>query len=429
MTLRVAVIGAGIVGVTSAIELLRDGHEVVLIEPGDPGGEQAASYGNGAWLSPSSVVPMSMPGLWRKVPGMLRDPLGPLSIRPSYLPRLAPWLMRFIKAGSTIARVHRTAQALRPLLADAPERHRALAAEAGVAELIERRGLLYIYPSRADFEAESLAWRLRRENGVEWIELDQDELRQQEPELDRRYRFGVLVQSGANVADPGALVGAFAAHAMALGAERVRATASGFRLEGGRLRAVQTASGEVLADRAVICAGARSRDLAEMAGDRVSLETERGYHAVIAAPEVQPRHPLMPSDGKMAISVTRTGLRIAGQVELAGLDAAPNWRRAEILRDHALSMFPGLPRDLPTERVKVWMGHRPSTPDGLPVIGLATGCPDICHAFGHGHVGLASGPVTGRLIADLIGGKPPVIDPVPYAPARFRRGHATPAAS
>ena len=129
----------------------------------------------------------------------------------------------------------------------------------------------------------------------------------------------------------------------------------------------------------------------------------------------------MPSDGKMAISMTRAGLRIAGQVELAGLDAAPNWKRAEILRDHALRTFPGLPRDLPSDRVKVWMGHRPSTPDGLPVIGLASGCPDVCHAFGHGHVGLASGPVTGRLVADLIAGTPPVIDPAPYAPARFGR--------
>ena len=163
MTLRVAVLGAGIVGVATALELLRDGRQVTLIEPGEPGSEQAASYGNGAWLSPSSVVPISMPGLWRKVPGMLRDPLGPLSIRPGYMPRLLPWLVRFVRAGSTVARVRRTARALRPLLADAPERHRALAEQAGVPELIERRGLLYIYPSRADFEAEALAWQLRRE--------------------------------------------------------------------------------------------------------------------------------------------------------------------------------------------------------------------------------------------------------------------------
>ena len=417
---HVAVIGAGIVGAACAVELLRDGHQVTILEPGNPGGEQAASYGNGAWLSPSSVVPPSMPGLWRKVPGFLADPLGPLAIRWSYLPRLAPWLARFVRAGSTVARVEATARALRPLVSDAPERHRALAAEAGVPELIERRGLLYIFPTRADFEREALAWRLRRDNGVQWLELDADELRQQEPELDRRYTFGVLVQAGGNCTDPGAYVAALVQHAVGQGAALVRAGATGFRVQAGRLQAVQTAVGEIACDGAVISAGARSRALARAVGDRVPLETERGYHAVIAAPGISPRHPMMPSDGKMAVTMTHGGLRVAGQVELAGLDAAPDWRRAEILRDFALRTFPGLPRDLPANRVKVWMGHRPSTPDALPVIGPARGCADVIHAFGHGHVGLAAGPVTGRLVADLLGGLQPVIDPAPYAASRFR---------
>ena len=419
MARHVAVIGAGVVGAACAIELLRDGFQVTVVEPGDPGGEQAASYGNGAWLSPSSVVPPSMPGLWRRVPGFLADPLGPLAIRWQYLPRLAPWLVRFVRAGSTVPRIEVTARALRPLVADAPERHRALADEAGVPDLIERRGLLYIFPTRADFEREALAWRLRRENGVDWLEVDADELRQQEPELDRRYTFGVLVQAGGNCTDPGAYVAALVRHATGQGATLLRAGADGFRIQGGRLQAVLTGDGEVACDTAVICAGARSRVLARAAGDRVPLETERGYHAMIADPGISPRHPVMPSDGKMAVTMTRGGLRIAGQVELAGLDAAPDWRRAGILRDYALRTFPNLPRDLPADRVKVWMGHRPSTPDGLPVIGPASGCADVVHAFGHGHVGLAAGPVTGRLVADLLGGGPPVIDPAPYSPARF----------
>ena len=418
--LHVVVIGAGIVGVATALELLSDGHRVTLLEPGEPGDEQAASYGNGAWLSPSSVVPMSMPGLWRKVPGWLADPLGPLAIRAPYLPTLLPWLWRFLRAGSTVARVEATARALRPLLQDAPERHRSLAEAAGVPELIERRGLLYIFPSRAEFTAEALAWRLRRDNGVEWLELDENELRQREPELDRRYTFGVLVEGGGHCIDPGGYVAALARHAVALGATRHPGRATGLRVAAGRLRAVATPEGDIACDRAVICAGAWSRTLAEAAGDRVPLESERGYHATILAPEVAPRHPLMPSDGKMATTPLRDGLRVAGQVELAGLAAAPNWKRAEILRDYALRTFPALPRDLPAERIKLWMGHRPSMPDGLPVIGIASGCADIVHAFGHGHVGLASGPITGRLAADLVGGRAPVIDPAPYRPSRFR---------
>ena len=410
MTRHVAVIGAGIVGVACALELLRDGHRVTLIDPGEPGGEQAASYGNGAWLSPSSVVPPSMPGLWRKVPGFLADPLGPLSIRWSYLPRLAPWLTRYVRAGSTVARVEATARALRPLVADAPDRHRRLAEEAGVSDLIERRGLLYIFPTRADFEREALAWRLRRDNGVAWLELDEDELRQQEPELDRRYTFGVLIQAGGNCTDPGAYVAALVQHAMGQGAVLLRAGATGFRIVAGRLQAVLTGEGEVACDAAVICAGARSRHLARAAGDRVPLETERGYHAVIADPGTGPRHPVMPSDGKMSVTllqqVGRPMLRVAGQVELAQTGAAPDWRRAAILKGWALRLFPALPRDLPDSRVTTWMGHRPSVTDGLPVIGPSRRC--------------------GRLVADLLGAGVPVIDPAPFRASRFRHTRRRP---
>ena len=416
---NVVVIGAGVVGAATAIELQRDGHRVTILEPGEPGGEQAASYGNGTLLNPSSILPMSSPGIWRKVPGWLADPLGPLAIRWRYLPRLLPWLTRFLRAGATEARVAATARALRPLLLNAPELHRRLAEEAGVGELITRQGMLSVFPSRAEFVAEELEWRLRRENGVRWLELSADELRQREPTLSRRYSFGVLVEENGQCRDPGAYVAALVRHAVAQGAELRRARALGFRIEGARLLAVLTDAGEIAADRAVIAAGARSHVLAAAAGDRVPLETERGYHAVIADPGIAPRYPVMPSDGKMACVMTPQGLRLAGQVELAGLDAAPNWRRAEVLRDFARRVFPDVPADLPASRVKVWMGHRPSTPDGLPCIGPASGCPDIVHAFGHGHVGLTAGAATGRLVADLISGRQPAIDIAPFAAQRF----------
>ncbi len=419
MTLHVCVIGAGIVGAATAVELLRDGHRVTILEPGEPGGEQAASYGNGTLLNPSSVIPMSSPGIWRKVPNYLADPLGPLAIRWRYLPRLLPWLLRFIRAGASEAKLAATARALRPLLLDAPDRHRRLAEEAGVGALITRQGVLFAFPSRAEFEAEALPWRLRRENGVKWLELSDDELRQREPALDRHYRFAILVEENGQCRDPGAYVAALVDHAVAQSATRQRGRATGFRIDQGRLRAVLTDAGEIGCDRAVIAAGAWSKQLAAAAGDRVPLETERGYHALIENPGIEPRYPVMPSDGKMGCVMTPQGLRIAGQVELAGLAAAPNWRRAEILRDFARHVYPGLPADLPPERVKLWMGHRPSTPDGLPCIGPASGCSDVLHAFGHGHVGLTAGATTARLVADLVSGKPPAIDLAPFAARRF----------
>jgi D-amino-acid dehydrogenase len=419
VTRHVAIIGAGIVGACAAIEALREGHRVTLVDPADPGGEQAASYGNGCWLSPMSVIPPAVPGLWKKVPKFLADPLGPLAIRWSYLPRVAPWLIRYLRSGWTWPQVEATARALRPLVVDAPALHAALAQEAGVGHLIERRGLIYIYPSRADFEAEAKAWEIRHAVGVRWLELDADELRQREPDLDRRYTFGIMVEEGGHCTDPGAYVAALVAHAVGQGAALHRARATGLRIEGGRLKAVITDQGDIAADAAVIAAGAHAKPLAAAAGDAVPLETERGYHAQLADPEVAPRHGLMPSDGKMSIMRTAGGLRCAGQVEIAGLEAAPNWKRAEILRDHLLSCFPALPRDLPASRVKVWMGHRPSMPDGMPCLGHASATADVIHAFGHGHTGLVAGARTGRVVAALLAGRAPEIPIAPFDPRRF----------
>ena len=152
---HVAIIGAGAVGVISAIEALREGHRVTLIDPGEPGGEQAASYGNAGWLSSHSVIPPAEPGIWKKVPGYLMDPLGPLAIRWSYLPKALPWLIKYLLSGWTEARVEKTAFALRDLLKDAPLLHRKLAEEAGVPELVERNGVMHVFPSRGQFRQRS----------------------------------------------------------------------------------------------------------------------------------------------------------------------------------------------------------------------------------------------------------------------------------
>jgi D-amino-acid dehydrogenase len=417
MTSRhVVVIGGGAVGVCCAIKLVADGHRVTLLDPGPAGGEQAASYGNAGWFSTASVVPMAMPGVWRKVPRYLADPLGPLAIRLAYLPRLLPWLTRFL-AAARVARVEAASRALRPLIADSPARHLALARQAGAEGLIERNGLIYAYPSRDAFLRDALAWRLRAETGISWLELNAEELRQREPHIGRQYQFGVLIEDGANCRDPGAYVAALAAHAASLGATFALRRAIGLRIDSGRLRAVVCEDGEVACDAAVIAAGAHSRLLAEAAGDRVPLETERGYHAMFPGPGAGPRYSIALQDKSVVMAPMAGGVRIAGQVELAGLAAAPDWRRADRLRQIAAEAYPGMDHKI---EGKVWMGHRPSTPDSLPCIGFARASRDVVHAFGHGHIGLSSSAMTGQLVADLLAGRAPAIPVAAFSPQRFR---------
>ncbi|MGN6768741.1 MAG: NAD(P)/FAD-dependent oxidoreductase [Rhizobiaceae bacterium] len=420
MTRHVAILGAGVIGCMSAIELLRQGETVTIIEPEEPGGKQAASYGNAAWLSSHSVIPPAGPGVWRKVPEYLLDPLGPLAIRPAYLPRVAPWLWRYLRSASTPAKVASIGRALRPLLRDAPSLHAAIASEAGCSELIDATsGLMHIYPSRKEFAAEALGWDVRREVGIEWEELEGPKFRALQPNLHSRYQFGVLVPEAGHCRDPGAYVAALAACARQWGAKVVKAAAKGFRIEGGRLKAVLTDSDEVVCDAAVVTAGARSKPLAAAAGDHVPLETERGYHAVLENVSVGPTVPVMVSDCKMVVTVVGGNLRAAGQVEFAGLEAPPNMKRAEILKNNLLGMFPALKSDPSREKVQMWMGHRPSMPDGMPCIGKASATRDIIYAFGHGHIGLVSSARTGRIVAQLVSGRKPEIPVGPFDPRRF----------
>jgi len=413
---RVGVIGAGMVGVCVASYLQRDGHSVFLLDPGTPG--EGASFGNAGAFNASSVTPMATPGIIKKVPGWLRDPLGPLSLRWSYLPSVLPYLWRFVRAG-TEEKVHAQARALRPLVGETLSALEPLVKDAGAERLVHQRGHLYVYRSAESLTKDGLGWTLRRENGVEVDEFDADELRQLEPALSRDYARGLLVRENGHTSNPFGLVSALVENFVRHGGAVIRAKALGFRLDTGRLTAIRTDAGELAADMAVVAAGAWSKSLAASLGDRVPLETERGYHLMIRDPEVMPKIPTADGDGKFVATPMDTGLRFAGTVELAGLKAPPDWRRARILLEQGRKMLPGLAAHHDEDRISVWMGHRPSMPDSLPAIGPSRTTPDVIYAFGHGHVGMTCAPMTGRVVADLVAGRKPSIDISPFNPQRF----------
>ncbi|HXP74209.1 MAG TPA: FAD-binding oxidoreductase [Stellaceae bacterium] len=412
----VGVIGAGMVGITAASFLQRDGHSVFVLDPGAPG--EGASFGNAGCLNGSSVVPMSMPGTVRNVPRWLLDPLGPLAIRWRYLPMAAPWLIRFIRAGAP-ERVKAQARALRALLAPSVETLLPLAKAAGVDDLIHRAGHLWAYRTEESFRKDQAAWRLRRDNGVAVTELDADQLRQTEPALSREFTRGILVEENGHLGNPHRMVQGLAQEIRRNGGKIHQIRATGFVLEGGRLTAICSDRGDFPCDAAVVAAGAWSKPLAAGLGDSVPLETERGYHIMIRNPEVMPRLPVADADGKFVSTPMETGLRFAGTVELAGLAAPPDWRRARILLEQGRRLLPGLRASYPEEELSVWMGHRPCLPDSLPCLGPSARSPDVIYAFGHGHVGMAASPMTGKLVADLVTGRAPAIDIAPFRAGRF----------
>ncbi len=417
---HVVIIGAGVVGAACAIHALRAGLRVTILEPGTPGSPQASSYGNAGWLSSHSVIPPASPGVWKQVPGWLLDPLGPLTVRWRHLPRALPWITKYLSSAWTYAQIEQTAKSLRAMLRDAPDLHIEMAAIAGVPELIQKKGLLHVYPTRNDFQKDARAWQIRYNEGVRWEELEGQALWDHEPHLERRYQLGLYVPDVGNCTNPGAYVQGLMQYITTQGASLIQTQATGFRIQDGQLRAVYTPEGEIACDKAVIAAGARARDLAIAVGDRVSLETERGYHAVVQVEGIGPQIPTMLMDQKVIVTRMTNGLRIAGQVEIADLDDTPNWKRAEILRILLAKVYPALAPVITAEQIDVWMGRRPSTPDGLPCIGRANASPDVIHAYGHGHVGLAGSARTGRVVAQLLTNQTPEIDLAAYSPQRFQ---------
>jgi D-amino-acid dehydrogenase len=414
---RVVIIGGGAVGVTAGLWLQRDGCDVTLVDPNEGVGE-GASFGNAGCLNSSSIIPMSMPGNLAKIPRWLLDPLGPLTIRWPYLPKIAPWIIKFLASGREPL-VQGQARALKALLAETVDLYMDLARHAGAESLIKRNGHLIIYRTQAEFDGDRLAWQIRRENGIEFEILDENELRQLEPSLSRDVKIGIFFPQNGYTSNPNALIRALGEDFVRNGGRIRRAKATDFVFEGDKLRGVQTESEMISADAALVAAGARSLPFVKACGDNVMLDTERGYHIMIRNPEAMPNRSIMDATGKFVATPMEHGLRLAGTVEFAGLEAAPDWRRAKILARLGRNLFPALLADYPEERVSLWMGFRPSLPDSLPVIAASTRSPDVVYAFGHGHVGLAAGARTGLLAADLIMRRPPHIDISPFAAGRF----------
>lgn len=409
---KVVVIGAGIVGSCSGGWLQRKGFDVTIIDRLGPG--EGTSFGNAGSLSPTAVLPVAMPGMLKQIPGWLLDPLGPLTVRWSYLPKAAPWLLKFFQSSSE-QQMWRTAAGMSALLKPIFDCYDPLLKNAKAQDLIRREGCLYVYDSEASFVADKRMQDLRRKLGATLQDIGEDEIRQLEPGLNKKFKWALFAPDNGLTVNPHRLTCTIAEQVVRDGGQLVRAEVSRIALEGDGRKVVHTSAGEYCADFVVIAAGAWSHKLAAQLGDIIPLESQRGYHVTMADPGVYSRRMVNWNRRRVFATPMEMGLRLAGTVEIAGLTADPNWDRADVLTEIAKEMYPGLN----TSQISRWMGHRPCLPDSLPVIGPATRAPGVMYAFGHQHVGMCGAPATGRTIAELVAGERPQIDVAPYRANRF----------
>ncbi len=404
------VIGAGIVGLCTALFLQETGRAVLLLDRLPPG--EGTSAGNAGIVSTGSVHPEAMPGIWKEIPAMLMQRLAPVSVRPAYLPRMLPWFMQFL-ASSREAHADASSLALHQLASRGLDCLRPLLRKAGAADLLRENGVIYVYetPAQWDQARRQAAYYDRR--SVQYVALEGEALTREEPALRPGLAGGILIPGAGHVLSPLAVSKALFAAFLAQGGRYLQEEVRQFVHEDARVTAVVAAQNHACSE-VFITAGAYSANLTRQLGSPVLLDTERGYHLHCPAPGIHLARPLLFAGRAFAATSMQEGLRLAGTVEFAGLTAPPDMRRAQILGEHARALFPGVS----TENAASWMGFRPSMPDTIPVIARSPKMRNAFFGFGHGHLGLTQSAVTGKLLALIADGRDTPIDMTPYRSER-----------
>jgi len=406
---KILILGGGIIGTVAAAFLAQSGHQVEVIDRS--GIMEETSSGNAAALAFGAVVPLASKGVWRKIPKWLMDPLGPFSIRPGHLPRLTPWLVRFCCASRKSARQH-SLETQVGLMKLAEAEMMALIERASLQEMLITKGSLELYESEAEFRAEQAIWQICRQYGVESQAVrGQADLAEIQPGLSERFIGGTYVPVQRNVADPQLFGKKIWDYAARLGASWRKGVVSIVRAT-----EIELASGEIIkGDKLIIAAGSWSHHFTRMFGDKVPLDTERGYNTTLPLGSFDLKVPLTFSGHGFVITPLSNGVRVGGAVELGGLALPPNYARSEAMLKKAKMFLP----DLKTEGGRQWMGYRPSLPDSLPVIGRASGQNDVFYAFGHGHLGLTQSAATAKLLLEMVEGKACSLLLEPFSAQRF----------
>ncbi len=411
--MKVAVLGAGIVGLATTHALIEEGHQVVLVDREGPAA--GASRGNAGWIAHTDIDPIASPKMLRQVPKFLADPLGPLTIRPDYFFTILPWLVRLIAA----SRPHRLAASIEALIAiqslAMPAWDR-LATRLLLVNKIHKRGTIFAFDNHTAYERALPHFKRQEEAGIQVAYLNKDDVQSLEPGLSDEIIAAVYFPASAHVSDPAEITKALYDAARRRNIEHVHGKVIAIEPESNGVTVRIDGREPVRADRAVLALGAWSKPVAATVGDRIPLDTERGYNVSFPGMTGQLSHPVSFQGHGFVASPLESGFRIGGAVEFAGLAAPANHQRTRAIHQKAQRFIRDLPR---FESGTLWMGFRPSIPDSLPVIGKSKASPFVIHAFGHGHYGLTQSVATGRLVADLIAERTPPIDLSPFRAQRF----------
>lgn len=418
----IIVAGAGMVGVSTALELQKRGAKVTLVDKSDPGRE--TSYGNAGVLARSSLMPINNPALASQLLGLMGNRGASLRYDPKFLASNLGWVARFLLSSRPSA-FRKTTRALDSLIRLSIDRHLQLLNEARLRSHLSDQGWFFLYRKQENFEKTKLLRQTLAEFEVPVSELAPGEISELEPALMPIFKRGLWIQGSYSVNDPGAIVAGYARHFTEMGGTFVQASIEKFS-EDETGAEVTLSSGETLrADKLVVCLGPWSRNFLKQSGYNIMMAYERGYHMHFSggsrANEKRLTRPIYDTGAGYVLAPMAQGLRLTTGVELADCDAPKSDRQLKLAEKSAReAIFLGRPvEDEP------WLGRRPTFPDSRPAIGQAPLSRHTYFAFGHQHIGFSTGPGTALILADLMEDKTPSIDAEPFKPDRFisRRSH------
>ncbi|MFT5137387.1 MAG: D-amino-acid dehydrogenase [Arenicella sp.] len=412
MATEIIIIGTGVIGAATALALQKDGHKVTLIDRDEPCA--GASFGNAGAIVNGSCAPTAMPGALFEGIRLLAQAKSPISIHPAYLHKLAPWILRFLLQSRSSA-VIKNAHSLHALSQYAVVSWQQLIKRSELWSLFRSTGWLKVYESSKTFADAAKSHQLMNQMGVSYELLDAAQIRELEPALAPIFKHGFYQSDSLSISNPDRLVKGMVRQFVDAGGVYKQFAVGQINISDNRIK-LESLGEQLSADKVIIAAGAWSRALARQVGDKIPLDTERGYHLMLghSAQSLLSR-PVLNEENSFVLSPMEAGLRMTAQVEFAGINIKPNFNKIRSLLPLAKRMLP----DLDPREQSAWMGFRPSLPDSLPVIGFSSQSNNVLYAFGHQHLGMTLAAISGQIIADLVAGREPPIAVSPYRPDRF----------
>ena len=408
--ISIGIIGAGIQGVSNALFLQKKGFKVTIFDRDEPG-SPVASYGNAGHFSPYACVLMNRPDILTDVPAMLLSSTGPLALKWNYVPKMIPWFLQFIR-NCTTKKMMYTAKNMHQILDLALSAYDELFNEIDLEGLVEKKGILYIWNDQS-LKSRELEIKVRNELGVDQQVVSPKEIHDLEPNIKPFYHGGVYYQYGRHARNPKKILLKLFKLFLKKGGKFLKMNVQDINFDKEK-PVLYTETQKYIFDKLVITCGAFSKKLTDSLGEKIPLDTERGYHVHFKNCDHLLTRPVIFQNRGFGITPMEQGLRVVGTVEFGGLENPPSKPRVRNLINNAKYMLGDLP-----EHEDEWLGFRPTLPDFLPVMGPSKNHKNIFYCFGHHHLGWTLGPISGKIISGMIAKENTNLDLSPYSSTRF----------